>query len=129
MKTYAREPVIQTLWQQGERLATGMKRCIADHRLEGHVDVLGRPCCLVFATRDDKKQPSQSFRTLFLQELIRRGILAPSLVVSYSHSDADIDRTIQAIHESLAVYRRALEDGVETYLIGRPSKPVFRRYN
>jgi glutamate-1-semialdehyde 2,1-aminomutase len=66
---------------------------------------------------------------LFLQEMIQRGILAPSLVVSYSHSDDDIDRTIDAIGESLVVYRKALEDGVEAYLVGRPVQPVFRRRN
>ena len=41
----------------------------------------------------------------------RRGVFAPSLVVSYSHSDDDIDRTVEAIDSALGVYRRALEDG------------------
>ncbi len=50
----------------------------------------------------------------------------PSLVVSFSHSDADIDRTVAGIDEALGVYRKALEDGVEKYLVGRPVKPVFR---
>ena len=53
----------------------------------------------------------------------------PSFVVSFSHTDADIDRTIDAVGESLRVYRLALEDGVEKYLIGRPVKPVFRKFN
>ncbi len=84
---------------------------------------------MVYATRDQSKQPSQAFRALFLQETIRRGLIMPSLVVSFSHSDADIDRTIEAIGEALQVYRRALEDGVDRYLIGRPVKPVFRKFN
>jgi glutamate-1-semialdehyde 2,1-aminomutase len=41
----------------------------------------------------------------------------------------DIDRTINAVHESLAVYKKALQEGVEKYLVGRPVKPVFRRFN
>jgi len=84
---------------------------------------------MVFATRDTAKQPSQPFRTLFLQEMIKRGIITPSLVVSFSHTDADIDRTIEAIAESLKVYRSALEDGVDHYLVGRPVKPVFRKFS
>jgi glutamate-1-semialdehyde 2,1-aminomutase len=83
----------------------------------------------VFGTRDAEGKPSQPLRTLFIQELMKRGILAPSLVVSYSHTDEDIDRTITAIDESLGIYRKALEDGVEKYLIGRPVRPVFRKYN
>jgi glutamate-1-semialdehyde 2,1-aminomutase len=81
----------------------------------------------VYTTRDAQKNPSQPLRTLFLQESIKRGILAPSFVVSYSHSDADIDRTVEVIHEVLLVYRKALEEGVEKYLVGRPVKPVFRK--
>ncbi|MGH6609106.1 MAG: glutamate-1-semialdehyde 2,1-aminomutase, partial [Burkholderiaceae bacterium] len=88
-----------------------------------------RPCHLLYATLDQQMQPSQAFRTLFLQEIIKRGVIAPSLVVSYSHSDADIDRTIDAIEGALVVYKQALEDGVERYLVGPSVKPVYRRYN
>jgi glutamate-1-semialdehyde 2,1-aminomutase len=66
---------------------------------------------------------------LFLQETIRRGLLAPSLVVSYTHEDEDIERTIDAIDGALGVYKLALENGVENYLVGRPSDVVFRRFN
>jgi glutamate-1-semialdehyde 2,1-aminomutase len=65
---------------------------------------------------------------LFLQELIRRGILAPSFVVSFSHSDEDIDKTIAAVDGALGIYARALEDGFQKYLIGQPVKPVNRKY-
>jgi glutamate-1-semialdehyde 2,1-aminomutase len=68
-------------------------------------------------------------RTLFLQETIRRGVLMPSLVLSYSHSESDIDRTVEAIDGALAIYRQALESGPENFLIGRPSAPVMRAYN
>jgi glutamate-1-semialdehyde 2,1-aminomutase len=64
-----------------------------------------------------------------LQEIIRRGVLAPSLVVSYAHTEADIDRTVEAIDGALEVYARALEDGVEKHLVGRPSQVVQREYN
>ena len=68
-------------------------------------------------------------RTLFLQETIRRGVLMPSLVVSYSHDDDDIDRTLSALDGALTVYRQALDDGVERLLVGRPSEPVMRSHN
>ncbi|MGB7266892.1 MAG: hypothetical protein WBC92_15365, partial [Terracidiphilus sp.] len=84
---------------------------------------------LVFATRDVNRERSQSFRTLFMQEMIRRGVIAPSFVVSFSHSEADIRRTAEAVHEALIIYRNALDGGVEKYLQGRPVKPVDRRFN
>lgn len=128
MKIYKREPVIETLWRQGKRLQDGIQKSIEEYGLEGYFALIGKPCCLVYATRDQAKKPSQPFRTLFLQEIIKRGILAPSLVVSYSHADSDIDKTIQAFHEALSVYQKALEEGVEKYLIGRPVKPTFRKF-
>jgi glutamate-1-semialdehyde 2,1-aminomutase len=129
MRIYKKENVVEFLYQQGERLRKGINRAIQEHGLEGYFAVLGKSPNLVYATRDQGKNPSQPFRTLFLQETLKRGLLMPSLVLSYSHTDADIDRTIEGIGEALGVYRRALEDGVEKYLVGRPVKPVFRKFS
>jgi len=129
IRIYQREDVIGHLWRAGERLRDRVDRSVAGHGLQRHFKVLGRPCNLVFATCDAEMKPSQEFRTLFLQELIRRGVIGPSFVVSYSHSDADIDRTAEVVHQALEVYRKALEDGVGRYLEGRPVQPVNRRYN
>lgn len=129
MRIYQQEPVVEHLWKQGERLGNAVNRSIAEHNLEGLVEVIGKPCCLVYATRDQNKVASQAFRTLFLQETIRRGLLAPSLIVSYSHGDAEIDQIAEIIHEALHVYRKALDEGIEKYLEGRPVKPVWRKYN
>lgn len=129
IQIYREEPVVATLWRQGTRLADGIRRVVQQLDLGDHFILRGRPCCLLYATLDEKKQPSQSYRTLFLQETIKRGLLMPSLIVSYSHADADIDTTIERMAEALQVYRRALDEGIENYLVGRPVKPVFRQFN
>ena len=129
MNVYQREPVIQTLWARGERLAAGIRKSAVDADVEEHIATFGKPCCLVFGTKDQNKQPSQGFRTLFIQECMKRGVLASSLVVSYSHSEQDIDRTIEAFHGAMLVYRKALDEGLEKYLVGRPVKPVMRTRN
>lgn len=129
LQIYRTQPVVETLWKQGERLARGVTRAVTELGLGRFFATLGRPCCMVYATRDHEGKPSQLFRTLFLQETIRRGLLAPSFVVSYSHTDDDIDRTIQIVHEALSVYRNALDEGIAKYLPGRPVKPVFRPFN
>ena len=128
MEIYKEAPVVEALWRQGERLRAGIQKAIRGFGLDDFFILIGRPCCLVFGTRDADKRPSQPFRTLFLQEIIKRGILAPSLIVSYSHTDEDIERTVDAFHEALKVYRDALEMGVGKFLVGLPVKPVFRPY-
>ena len=127
MAIYRSEPVVEHLYRQGERLAAGFRQAVSAHSLGRHVELMGRPCNLLFGTRGPDGKPSQAFRTLFLQETTKRGVLMPSLVVSYSHTDLDIDRTVEAVDGALAVYARALEEGVEKYLVGRPSRTVFDR--
>ena len=129
LRIYREKGVIEFLWRQGSRLKALVNRSIAENRLEGYFEVMGRPCNLVFGTRDEEKRPSQEFRTLFMQELIRRGVIAPSFVVSYSHSDADIERTAEVVYAAHGVYRKALDEGIEKYLESRPVKPVYRKRN
>ena len=129
MEIYEREPVIDTLWHRGEQLAKGIKKSIDENQLTDYVPILGKPCCLVYGSKDHEKKPSQPFRTLLLQETMKRGIMAPSLIVSYSHTDADIDRTVEVFHEAFQIYRKALDEGIKKYLIGRPVKPVWRKFN
>jgi glutamate-1-semialdehyde 2,1-aminomutase len=124
---YKKEDVIGVLHRQGERLKKGVDQVVAAAGLEDYIQVAGRPCNLVYATRDQNRERSQPFRTLFMQEIIRRGVLGPSFVVSYSHSNADIDRTVEAVEGALDVYGRALQDGVEKYLVGRSVQPAVRK--
>jgi len=129
LRIYQELDVVSFLWRQGEHLKNLVQQSISENRLEGFFEVIGRPCNLVFATLDQNQHRSQPFRTLFMQELIRRGVIAPSFVVSFSHSDEDIERTGDIVHEALVVYRKALDEGAEKYLNGRPVKPVDRKFN
>jgi glutamate-1-semialdehyde 2,1-aminomutase len=127
MRVYETEPVIEHLATTGAALAAGLRDAAASNGVADHVTPFGFPCNLVFGTLDGDGNPSQSFRCLFLQEMIQRGVLGPSLVVSYSHTADDVARTVDAFDGALAVYARALEDGVERHLVGRPSRHVFDR--
>jgi len=129
LRIFREQQVVEFLWRQGERLRALVNRSIAENRLGGFFEVTGRPCNLVFVTCDQDGKRSQAFRALFMQELIRRGVIAPSFVVSFSHTDEDIDKTAEAVYEAHIVYRKALDEGVGKYLEGRPVKPVYRRFN
>jgi len=129
MRIYALEDVVGHLHRMGERLRAGVEAAARRHGVDGHCGVVGRGCNLLYFTRDRDGKPSQPMRTLFMQELIRHGVLGPSFVLSYSHGPADIDRTVEAVDAAMAVYARALEDGPEGMLQGPPVKPVYRRFN
>ena len=81
----------------------------------------------MFFTRDPDGNASQPYRTLLLQEMARRGVLAPSFVITTAHTDAVVAETVEAVAGALAVYARALDAGsVDGFLHGRPVQPVFR---
>ena len=126
---YVEEDVVGRLHEAGSRLRAGIDAAAAAAGVSEHVQVVGRDCCLLYTTRGTDGEPSQEFRTLFMQELVRGGILAPSFVVSFSHDDDTIDETIEVVAGALDVYRRALDNGVEGYLVGPSIKPVYRPFN
>ncbi|MGB6546038.1 MAG: glutamate-1-semialdehyde 2,1-aminomutase [Candidatus Acidiferrales bacterium] len=129
LRIYRERNVVEFLWKQGNRLSALVNKSIAENGLEKSFRLVGRPCNLVYWALDRDGNRSDAFRTLFMQELILRGVIAPSFVVSFSHTDADIDRTAEAVYGAHVVYRKALDEGIERYLEGRPVKPVNRRFS
>ena len=128
-EAYRQRDVVAVMEQQGRRLAVGANAAAASLGIAGHFAVVGRPSCEVFVTRDHLGQPSQEFRTLFLQEMLERGVLGQSFVISAAHTDDDVDRTVEAVGESLTVYAKALQAGSTAGLLrGRPVAPALRKF-
>ncbi|MCM6772167.1 glutamate-1-semialdehyde 2,1-aminomutase [Nocardia sp. CDC159] len=128
VRAYADTDPIGRMERAGRRLADGVNKIAAELGIAEYLQVLGRPSCLIFVTRDPDGHPSQPYRTLFLQELLDRGVLGQSFVTSAAHTDADIDHTIAACLPAARIYRRALESGTVAGLLrGRPVAPALRR--
>lgn len=123
---YQKDEIAEQLHQIGARLRSAVEEAVADAGLGSYFQLLGRDCNLVYVARDEQGQPSQQFRTLMLQELLERGILAPSFVVCAAHDAAAIRQTADAVAESMKVYRHGLEHGIRSVLRGRPVQPAFR---
>jgi glutamate-1-semialdehyde 2,1-aminomutase len=124
--TGERERISERLHRIGAELRRGVEEVVADAGLSAYFQLRGRDCNLVYVARDADGQPSQAFRTLVLQELVDRGILAPSFVVCAAHDPASIQQTVEAVAELMPLYQRALESGIEQVLRGRPVRPTIR---
>jgi glutamate-1-semialdehyde 2,1-aminomutase len=129
IKYYKDHDVISVLYEQGRKLEEGINKASADAGTRDQVKVIGPHCCSVFTSSDGDKKPSQPFRTLLIQELMKRGLMMPSTIVTYSHTDEDIQNTIERFYEALLVYKKALDEGVDKYLIGKSVQPVWRKFN
>lgn len=126
-EAYAELDVVGMMERQGRKLASAVNDVAARAGLDDYVSAIGRPSCLVFTTRDSEGQPSQEYRTLFLQGLLERGVLAQSFVISAAHTDEDIEITVDAVRHALVSYSRAIEAGSTAGLLhGRPVAPALR---
>jgi glutamate-1-semialdehyde aminotransferase len=121
---------IQSDIEKGTKIEKSLRALIAEHKLENYIEIKGHPCWLLTIFKDASMKPNDGFKTLFFQELIKYGILyRGTFNISPSHSEEDIQQTVDAFSMAMKVYKKALESGYEKYLVGEPIKPVFRKWN
>lgn len=129
VKVYQELDVVGQMWKSGKMLMDGMNGIAEELGIAEHFRFIGVPCSPNFMTYDRVGSVSLEFRTLFVQEMLKQGVLMPWVALSYSHGEGEIALALDAGRKSLEVYRKALEGGIGRYLEGRPIKPVFRKYN
>lgn len=112
----------------GKKLIDLCSQLIQENNLTDYINIMPSVWMPVFVFKDQNKQACQGFRTLFLQEMIRRGILFQGVFVPcFSHTEEDIYYFAKAFSESIKVYQQALKEGYEDLLKGSPAKAVFRK--
>jgi len=81
------------------------------------------------ATFDEKAGDPLVQKSLMQQEMIKRGVLWQGFHnMSFSHTDADVEYTLQALEESLSVLKNAVQkNNLKEMLRGEPVLPVFRK--
>lgn len=111
-------------------VAKGFRAAVSRHGIEHNLEVHASSWRVLCVCRDQNRSVSSAFRTLLLQEMIGRGVLFQGMFMPcFSHTQEDIGQVLQAFDASCAVYKEALTLGVEEFLVGRPVRPVFRKYN
>lgn len=126
---YSRENVVDHLWDYGQRLMDGMNGISKELGISKYFTVEGFPCSPNYITRDLNYNISMGMRTLFSQEMIRSGILMPWIAISLAHGEQELKTTMDATRKALSVYKMALNEGCDKYLVGETIKPVFRSHN
>jgi len=105
------------LSRKSGRLGEGLREALRESGITGQVNVAGSLLTLFFAPEavldygDAKKSDTARFGAFF-SEMLARGIFLPpsqfeALFVSAAHTEADIERTIEAARESLKAIQSA----------------------
>lgn len=129
LEEFQKHNVIQHNHSLGEMYMNGTQQIIEKYNLKNHIKVLQFPWHVSLAYFDLNLQPSWELRTLFHQEMIKRGVLFQGIFCPhFSHTKEDVEHILSAFDESCVIFKKGLEEGWEKYLIGEPIKPVFRKY-
>lgn len=111
----------------GRLMKTKIEAVLKKTNMNDYIEYQSAEWMQIFVFKDKNKAANAGLRTLMLQEMIRRGVLFQgTFVPCFSHTEADVEYFAHAFELSLEVYALALESGYEAYLVGEPTKPVFR---
>jgi glutamate-1-semialdehyde 2,1-aminomutase len=129
INVYANNDVIGHNHKIGAQLIKNLKQEVAQQQLEEYIQVVDCNWMPVVIFKNEKKEVCNGMRTLMMQEMIARGVLFQgAFVPCFSHTMDDVAYFTQAFAESLVTYKMALNSSYENYLVGKPVKPVFRKY-
>lgn len=119
--------VPQYLAKQGKKLREGYNT-IASGLGMNYTKCSGFDCRTIISFNSSAGNPLE-MKSLIQQEMIKRGILWGGFHnMSFSHSDEDINYTLDVYNEVLPILKKAVDEkNVAGYLRGIPVEPVFRK--
>jgi glutamate-1-semialdehyde aminotransferase len=119
--------VPEQLSVQGKKLKDGYNKIVSELGI-GFTKCNGYNCRTII-TFDAAAGNPLEMKSLVQQEMIKRGILWGGFHnMCYTHSDEDIEYTLEAYADVLPFLKKAVEEkNVKVYLKGDPVEPVFRK--
>ncbi|MEJ2616417.1 MAG: aminotransferase class III-fold pyridoxal phosphate-dependent enzyme [Ignavibacteriaceae bacterium] len=115
------------LQKQGNKLKEGYNKIDSELGMT-YTKCSGYDCRTIITFKESAGNPLE-LKSLVQQELIKRGILWSGFHnMSFSHSDEDVEYTLNAYKEVLPILKKAVDEkNVPGYLKGKPVEPVFRK--
>ena len=129
IRAFAEDDVTGHMARIGGLLIEGLNVAATEAGLGERFSAFGFACNPYYVCRGRDGEPSAGLKTLFMQELVKAGILMPYIAPAYAHTEVDVARTVEAARKAFAVYAQALDSGWEDLLVGPPVQPVFRAFN
>jgi len=130
MRVIREEPVIDTIWDTGARLMKGFEELGEKHGVPLHCHGY-EPMSSQTIDYEDRTL-SRDCWTLLLQEMAQRGVTLRRgglLFITYSHGDAEVEETLEALDGTLAVIAEAVDEGtVQDRLKVEEVKESFRSF-
>ena len=125
MKELESGEVNRAIWAKGQYLQEGFCKLAKD--IDVPIDLKGYPCRMSLEYTDYEGKRDWLYNSIFMQESVKRGVLLGwNVFPCYTHTQEDLDFTLNVFEDAMKVYREALRSGhPETYMEGKPLKIVL----
>ncbi|HBG26089.1 MAG: hypothetical protein A2Y10_00415 [Planctomycetes bacterium GWF2_41_51] len=119
------KPVIATIDRIGHHLITGLEELGRKHQV--NIKISGHGCD--FAVSFDYGNDAGKILTLYMQEMIARGIYVSGVVYTcFTHTDKDIDIVLAAADETFEIIKKAIDGNNVDIMLKCPVRQVgFKR--
>jgi glutamate-1-semialdehyde 2,1-aminomutase len=123
-----REPVVKTIHNQGQKLMSALKQRLESHDMHDLLSLAGSPSWSFLLFKDSNGYGQFEIKTLFLQEVFARGILAIGTHnMSYAHSDNDIASLMTVYDEVFPIIKDAVKQKTLKEKLKAPAlEPLFK---
>jgi glutamate-1-semialdehyde 2,1-aminomutase len=121
-------PVVETLRVRGQEIIDGVRKIVDGLRAPPFLDITGHPSWSFLAFRPTDQCSAVELKTMFLQEVFKRGIYTLGTHnLSYAHSASDISRLLSCYREVFPFIAEAAADGsLRSRLDCEPLVPLFK---
>lgn len=125
MNELKNKDVTKRIWRLGKKLKeeanTMAERIGINIKLEGY------NCRMAFDYKDNEGRRDWIYNSIFMQECVKRGVLLGwSIFPCYTHTDEDIDFTLNVFEDAMKIYKKAMESGnPSSFIEGEPLKIVL----
>ena len=117
---------ISHCWEIGTKLFNNWNRITEENNL--NIKMIGYPIRMKIECKNSQDKISESLKALFLQEMVKKGIFFPpgQCFLSYSHSDDDINHTLQKLEQSCQeIKNKVKDDDYQAHLEGMPPQIIW----
>ncbi|MES2003037.1 MAG: glutamate-1-semialdehyde 2,1-aminomutase [Bacteroidota bacterium] len=129
---YKEKKIVKSIHEKGRQIIDDTRAIISKHEMQDYIqasDSVWTPIWM-FHGKNKEEQNSLPYKTFFMQEMIKEGVLFQGAIVpSVSHGKDEFDFFLAAFEKSVIAYKSVIENNnLAEKLEGESIKPVFRQF-
>lgn len=125
MNELKNKDVTEKLWATGKKIQDNFN--MLAEKIGVPINLAGYPVRLDLRYSDYEGKHDWLYNSIFMQECVKRGVLLGwHIFPCYTHTDKDIDFTLNVFEDAMKVYKKALDSGnPASFMEGDPLKIVL----